>query len=265
MMLEDRFFEQEWVQELSNESFRMLLYLLHYASKKTGIIELNMRQINFAANTGRMFTIDDILSEFGNMIKMLPGRKSTAIFPEYIAINWAKNGKPIDTVKNPLFKSIVQELASFGLTIDDVNELSSKQITVKDTFGELIPKTTAEPVKVAASPSVNLDEMFDEFWKSYPSSCPRKVDKKKCRDKYMNILKSSKDPEVMHNRILGGLEIWKVSDTWTKENGQFIRAPMVWLNGRNWEDAPIKGGFNGNSKNGTANANYKGTGASDIF
>jgi ethanolamine transporter len=70
MMLEDRFFEQEWVQELSNESFRMLLYLLHYASKKTGIIELNMRQINFAANTGRMFTIDDILSEFGNMIKM---------------------------------------------------------------------------------------------------------------------------------------------------------------------------------------------------
>lgn len=265
MMLEDRFFEQEWVQELSNESFRMLLYLLHYASKKTGIIELNMRQINFAANTGRMFTIDDILSEFGNMIKMLPGRKSTAIFPEYIAINWAKNGKPIDTVKNPLFKSIVQELASFGLTIDDVNKLSSKRITVKDTFEELIPKTTTEPVKVTASPSVNLDEMFDEFWKAYPSSCPRKVDKKKCRDKYMNILKSSKDPEVMHNRILGGLEIWKVSDTWTKENGQFIRAPMVWLNGRNWEDAPTKGGFNGNSKNGTANANYKGTGANDIF
>lgn len=265
MMIEDRFFEQEWVQELSNESFRMLLYLLHYASKKTGIVELNMRQINFAANTGRNFTIEDILSEFGNMLRMLPGRKSTAIFPEYVAINWAKNGKPIDTVKNPLFKSIVQELASFGLTIDDLNNLATHKVVVKDkdVVCDVVPKQESRAMPVV--PSVDYDAMFDEFWKAYPSSCPRKVDKKKCHAKYIGYLKASKDAECLHNKILGGLEIWKVSDTWTKDGGQFIRAPLVWLNGKNWEDAPIKGGFNGNKNRTSANANYTGDGGDGIF
>ena len=52
MMIEDRFFDQQWIQELSNEDFRMLMYLMHFATKKCGIVELNMRMLNFAANTG---------------------------------------------------------------------------------------------------------------------------------------------------------------------------------------------------------------------
>ena len=34
MLIEDRFFDQSWVQELPNEDFRMLLYLMHFATKK---------------------------------------------------------------------------------------------------------------------------------------------------------------------------------------------------------------------------------------
>ena len=26
--------------------------------------------------------------------------------------------------------------------------------------------------------------------------------------------------------------------TWNKDDGQFIRAPLVWLNNENWKDAP---------------------------
>jgi hypothetical protein len=61
MMIEDRFFDQVWVQELSNEDFRMLLYLFKYASK-CGIIELNMRLLNFAANTGHNYTKEELLN-----------------------------------------------------------------------------------------------------------------------------------------------------------------------------------------------------------
>ena len=124
MYIEERFYDQTWVQELSNEDFRMLHYLFHFASKKTGIVELNMRMLNFAANTGTMYTKDDVLSKFGNLIRLIPGKDNTAIFPDYIATNWAKNGKPIDLVKNPLFKAVAAELAANGMTIADVNAMA---------------------------------------------------------------------------------------------------------------------------------------------
>lgn len=33
----------------------------------------------------------------------------------------------------------------------------------------------------------SIEDMFNVFWKEYPSNCPRKVDKKKCRDKFARI------------------------------------------------------------------------------
>ena len=104
MVIEDRFFDQEWVQELTNEEFRMLLYLMHFATKKCGIVELNMRMLNYAANTGRQFTMDEVLSRFSGMLSLVPGKSSTAIFPNWVATNWAKTGKEIDIQRNPLFK-----------------------------------------------------------------------------------------------------------------------------------------------------------------
>lgn len=138
MFLEDRLFQQEWVQNLSNEEFRLLMYLFVLASKKTGIIELNMRMINFVSNTGKAFTYEDVFKLFGvdgekcrGLIRPIPGKSSTAIFPDYISMNWNKNGQPIDTVRNPLFKSVVQELALHGMTIADVNAMAKKKIIVK--------------------------------------------------------------------------------------------------------------------------------------
>ena len=273
VMLEDRFFDQEWVQELSNEDFRMLLYLLHFASKKTGIVELNMRQINFSANTGRMYTKRDILSRFGKMICMIPNKDNTAIFPDYIATNWAKNGKPIDVVRNPLFKSVVAELANFGLTIADVNAMARKKVVVA---GEDV----ATPIQVAAEPiaakksrakedgvsDADILTMFNGFWSAYPSSCPRKTDKKKCLAKFTTILTHAKDAVKMFNDIMNGLDVWKKCSTWNKDGGQFIRAPLVWLNNENWNDKPTGGSSYGSaSKCSSANANYKSADSVGVF
>lgn len=249
MLLDDRMFDQEWIQAMSNEDFRMLLYLMHFATKKCGIVELNMRMLNFVANTGHAYTKEEVLERFGNMLCMIPGKSNTAIFPNWIATNWAKSGKEIDTTKNPLFKSVVQELASYGMTIDILNTMAKTKITVKSISSD---ETRKEIQHVACDnisdsddcrtttggrrPVANIDQSFKTFWKSYPG--PRKVDKKKCRAKFERILSDSKSPDKELSAIMSGLEAWKKCSTWNKDGGAFIRAPIVWLNNENWKDIP---------------------------
>lgn len=240
MLIEDRFFDQSWVQELSNEDFRMLLYLMHFATKKCGIVELNMRMLNFAANTGKTFTIEEILERFSGMLTLIPGKKSTAIFPDWVATNWAKGGKAIDTARNPLFKSIVQELASFGMTLDDLNALAKNKVFVKDASSDEEPKphvNREEHSPKTANPADeqnvrSSEDMFEEFWRAYPG--PRKVDKRKCLAKFQIALSRG----ATFDEMMRGLSAWKKCSTWNKDSGEFIRAPLVWLNNENWKEPP---------------------------
>lgn len=88
------------------------------------------------------------------------------------------------------------------------------------------------------APTFDAALAFDEFWKAYPSECPRKTDKKKCGEKYARLMRDAKDPAGLHSAILGGLSVWRQCETWTRDNGQYIRAPLVWLNNENWNDTP---------------------------
>lgn len=85
----------------------------------------------------------------------------------------------------------------------------------------------------------DINEMFEGFWKSYPG--PRKIDKKKCFAKFARILKSSSNGVKVFNDIMNGLDRWMKTDTWMKNGGQFICAPLVWLNNERW-NAEIKEG-----------------------
>ena len=82
----------------------------------------------------------------------------------------------------------------------------------------------------------DVDAFFEEWWKAYPG--PRKQDKKKCREKFTKILKNSGYPPELFRRIMDGLNVWKCCDTWTRDGGAYIRAPLVWLNNENWNDSP---------------------------
>lgn len=252
MMIEDRFFDQLWVQELSNEDFRMLLYLFKYASK-CGIIELNMRLLNFAANTGHTYTKEELLSKFQNVIRLVPGRSDTAIMPEYIATNWAK-GKPVDIGRMPLFRGIVNELASFGLTIEKLNSMAKKKIILKGGCdGQVNTNPSGSVVLHERRIKVNTDEKFETFWSAYPKECPRKTDKKKCREKFDRYLQKAGDAETLFGEIMNGLAEWKQSSLWRDNGGQYIMAPIRWLNNENWKESPKKGNGNGN-KHSTTNA-----------
>ena len=79
------------------------------------------------------------------------------------------------------------------------------------------------------SPQEKIDLLFEEFWQAYPNR--RKYDKKGCRRKYGKI----EDIEKVHADIMAALEIHKHSKDWTKNNGEYIPAPSVYLNQERWK------------------------------
>lgn len=70
---------------------------------------------------------------------------------------------------------------------------------------------------------------FDEFWAEWPRH-PRKVGKDQCRAKW-----AAKGCAPAAVAIVAAVRTLKGSEQWAKSNGEFIPAPLVWLNQRRWE------------------------------
>lgn len=74
------------------------------------------------------------------------------------------------------------------------------------------------------------DDLFEEFWKEYPS-CRRKVNKASCKVAYLKIPNLKEE----HPKILEGLRLWKEDKEWTRNDGQYIPAPLVFIHQQRWE------------------------------
>lgn len=72
---------------------------------------------------------------------------------------------------------------------------------------------------------------FARFWSAWPKS-ERKEAKGICLKSW---LKAS--GEAIADTIVADVERRKTAPAWTKDNGQFIPAPLVYLNNRKWEGA----------------------------
>jgi hypothetical protein len=77
-----------------------------------------------------------------------------------------------------------------------------------------------------------FSERFDLFWDAYPSA--RKQGKGKAEEVFRRI----KPSQELTERMIRALEIWKCSEQWTKENGQYIPQLARWLREKRWEDIP---------------------------
>lgn len=73
-----------------------------------------------------------------------------------------------------------------------------------------------------------LKNGFNLFWERYPKKLAK-------RDAERAFDKINPD-EKLFNLILEKLELYKQSEAWLKDGGQFIPYPATWLNGRRWED-----------------------------
>ncbi len=97
----------------------------------------------------------------------------------------------------------------------------------------------------SSSSSSNTNTRFAEFWSTYPN-CKRKGSKSKCDDVW-----SKRGYDGIADQILGHLESMATSDDWTKMDGQFVPAPLVYLNKQSWDgwsssspvDQPVKNWF----------------------
>lgn len=74
-------------------------------------------------------------------------------------------------------------------------------------------------------------EGFTAFWVGWP-----KNDRKQARGKCLAAWTKGRC-ELVATDILRHVEHLKRSHSWLKDNGQFIPAPLVYLNGRRWEGA----------------------------
>ena len=82
-------------------------------------------------------------------------------------------------------------------------------------------------------PPVGEPVGFSEFWAAWPAST-RKESKGKC----LELWKKHRF-EYVAAEVIRHLNILKASQAWTKSGGEFIPAPLVYLNNRRWEGAEI--------------------------
>lgn len=74
---------------------------------------------------------------------------------------------------------------------------------------------------------------FDRFWEAWPKS-PRKGAKAECKKKWVkNYCETCADQIIKH------VEWMKTTDAWKKSNGDFIPAPLVYINQMRWDGAEV--------------------------
>jgi len=81
--------------------------------------------------------------------------------------------------------------------------------------------------------SVEVQRRFDVFWSEYPL-------KKAKQDALRAFAKLRPDDELLET-ILQAVRRQKATDSWRKDNGDYIPHPATYLNGRRWEDEITQG------------------------
>lgn len=74
---------------------------------------------------------------------------------------------------------------------------------------------------------------FEDFWAAWPKSV-RKGGKSTCLAKW-NKLKL----DAQADQIIKHVTWMKTTDAWTKANGDFIPAPLVYINQMRWDGAEV--------------------------
>ena len=74
---------------------------------------------------------------------------------------------------------------------------------------------------------------FESFWKTWPAG-----DRKQAKGKCLEAWKKARIESVAAS-VLAHVEKLKSSASWTKNGGEFIPAPLVYLNKRSWEGAEL--------------------------
>ena len=74
---------------------------------------------------------------------------------------------------------------------------------------------------------------FEDFWKAWPKSV-RKGGKSTCKAKWDKL-----KLDLQADQIIKHVAWMKTTDAWTKSDGTFIPAPLVYINQQRWDGAEV--------------------------
>lgn len=121
-----------------------------------------------------------------------------------------------------------------SLLVKNFNQTSKKSLLLLVKKFNTQKKLSKETIKRIDSGNKKdpkkFSENFEKFWATYPS-CKRKSDKSGTAKTFEKYEKSF-DLE----KLISILELQKVDDQWTKQDGEFIPSPTSWLNKKHWEN-----------------------------
>jgi uncharacterized protein YdaU (DUF1376 family) len=106
--------------------------------------------------------------------------------------------------------------------------------TVEQPLNQPEPEPEPEPSITPADKSAPIPPGFAKFWETWPTN-DRKQAKGKCLDAWKKA-HAERDAALVIDHVLS-----LKNGSWTKDAGQFIPAPLTYLNGRRWEGAEASG------------------------
>jgi hypothetical protein len=116
---------------------------------------------------------------------------------------------------------------------------SGDDVTLQETLQKRYPSASASGSASSKEGDCQGGTKFPEFWKAWPAH-PRKANKKACEK-----LWEAQGLDKLADAIIAAVEKFKVCEDWTKDERQFIPAPLVWLRQERWEAAGYIGNRSG--------------------
>jgi hypothetical protein len=105
---------------------------------------------------------------------------------------------------------------------------STHRLNVIHPLVGYVPPTGGQISNSDKKDRLTTTEGFDKFWKAYP----RRVAKPDAIKAWKRLSLTAVDVD----KVLAGLDEWKGSDQWERDNGRYVPHPATFLNQRRWED-----------------------------
>ena len=113
--------------------------------------------------------------------------------------------------------------------VDGVSRVTPPRLTGEFDTKHQAPSTKNTNTPPPPAKSGGALSGFESFWSSWPKH-PRKVAKAQCEAKWRK-----KGCEVIADQVVAAVVAASKSEAWRKDGGEFIPAPLVWLNQSRWE------------------------------
>lgn len=220
--LKPDFFTDEHIAELPYEA-RLVFQGLWCLADREGRLEDRPKHLKVMLMPYDKIDMDKALERLRAGVKPFISRYQVNDQLYIQILNFAKHQKPHHTEKDSIIP--VEDK-----TKDKENGKIKRMGSVHEASTELSNglKTVKTPLKGNTTDIYNVE--FLEFWKAYPY--------KTAKDKAWEAWQKKSPPLQDCLKTLA----WQVkSEQWVKEKGQFIPMPATWINGKRWEDEPIKG------------------------